>query len=73
MSSEDKFTYLYIALFSIVFGIIGFLVGSLFNFFPGSNFIMLVLGLFVGLVIGFLISFIVKIRKEIKQKDKYKI
>lgn len=71
MDNKGKINY--IVVFSIVFAIIGFISGYFFTFFPGSNFILLLLGFFVGIVLGFFVSWFINLRDIDKEKRKYKI
>lgn len=73
MMKEEKIVWNFVIIFVIIFGLLGLIAGTFFNFFPGSFFILLVSGIFVGLVLGFIVGTIVKITKVTKEKDKYKI
>ncbi|MCS7243140.1 MAG: hypothetical protein RMJ36_00155 [Candidatus Calescibacterium sp.] len=70
---NDKIFLRYVLVFVVIFGILGFLSGNFFAFFPGSAFILLIVGIFVGLVFGVITGLVVRFRKLSEEKDKYKI
>ncbi|MCS7165390.1 MAG: hypothetical protein RMJ51_03825 [Candidatus Calescibacterium sp.] len=70
---QDKIFFRTVLIFAIVFGIIGFLAGNFFDFFPGSSFILLLFGGFLGMIVGVIIGTILKFKKLSSEKDKYKI
>ncbi|MFN4219470.1 MAG: hypothetical protein ACK4GJ_00930 [bacterium] len=73
MEKEEKIFFRYLIFFVILGGVGGLLTGLFFTFFPGSAFIMMVLGIFVGLVIGFIVGTFAKMKVLKNKQDRYKI